>query len=42
MLVAIGDSLCDFRSFHYGEDGEDEHDEETQHAKLSEDENPAG
>jgi hypothetical protein len=41
MLVAIGDSLSDLASFHDGDDGEGEDDEETEHGKLSEDDEPS-
>jgi hypothetical protein len=40
MLVAIGDSLSDLASSDDGEDGENEHDEETEQGKLSEDDEP--
>jgi len=41
MMVAIRDSLCDLASSDDGEDGEDEDDEVTEHAQLSDDDEPA-
>ena len=40
MLVAIGDNLIDLASSDNGEDGEEQHDEETEQGKLSEDDEP--
>jgi len=40
MLFAIGDSLSDLASSDDGEDGENEHYEETERGKLSEDDEP--
>jgi len=40
MLVAIRDSLSDLASSNDGENGEDEHDEETEQGKLSKDDEP--
>jgi len=39
-IVAIGDSLSDLASSNNGEDGEDEHDDETEQGNLSEDDEP--
>lgn len=41
MSLAIGESLSNIPSCDDGEDGEGEDDEETKHAKLSEDEQPS-
>jgi len=40
MLVAIGDSLSDLASYDDGEDVEDEDDEETDHGKMTEEDEP--
>jgi len=40
MMVAIGDTLSDHASSDHRDDGEDEHDAETEQGKLSEDDEP--